>query len=193
MPARHAHGRLVATRLHLPTAAEQLEAQHRLVKFDRIFELGRFQLQVAHAGQASASGRSASAVDARHIDRKIIARGIGEEQRCRGERMAVFLRTLEGNLPIGQHIHHLFDAMLGGGKGVGRRAARRDRLAALFLLQINADALAGDIHERMRPEALRFDVKTVAFGDPAAEHLHVKILGNDDVVNRHDEMIQSLH
>ena len=38
-------------------------------------------------------------------------------------------------------------------------------------------------------EDLGFDVESVALENLAAEHLHVKILRDNDVVNRHDEMI----
>ena len=193
MTASHAHGCLVAIGLNIQSTVEQFETQHCLVKFDRLVELGRLQLQVADPGEPLSRCGCALAIDARHIDGEIVTRGIGKKQRRGGERMGVFLRPFERDLPIRQHIHHLFDAMLGGGKRIGRCAARGDRLAALFFLQINTDAFAGDIHESMRPKALRFDVKTVAFGDPAAEHLHVKILSDHDIVNRHDEMIQSLH
>jgi hypothetical protein len=45
----------------------------------------------------------------------------------------------------------------------------------------------------MRSEDLRFDVETDALENRATEYLNVKVFCDNDIVNWHDEMIQSLH
>ena len=67
-------------------------------------------------------------------------------------------------------------------------------LWSLLALQIDAHPLAADLNESMRHRAALAlaDVETVAFAEYAAEHLLVKILGDDKVIDRDDKMIEGL-
>src|ERR1051325_570390 len=106
----------------------------------------------------------------------------------------VLYRTAEMKMESVARPGNLIETAFAGGERIGWKSAGSCRFRPVVALQVYAHSLSSDLNERVRHRAAFSlpHVQPVSFRDHAGENAHIKFFRSDDVIHRHDKMIEGL-